>query len=244
MDRVRQPHRKETPMIDKVKKLGVMVALLAAVAVGSAVIANAASDKGTTGSSGATSSGATGRQGAPPPPPPRPNQKQLTGDTADKVTKAAEDKVPGGTVLRAESNGDGSGYHAHVRKSDGSEVVVEVNEDFEATAVRTHPPFPGRGAPGGGPPGGPGAGEKPLTGDTADKVKKAAEDKVDGGTVLRVETDAEGSPYEAHVRKSDGSEVVVKVNKDFDVTDVEEHPGPPGPPPGGAAPGTPAPGTP
>ena len=38
-------------------------------------------------------------------------------------------------------------------------------------------------------PGGPGAGEKPLTGDTADKVTKARKDKVSGGTVLRVETD-------------------------------------------------------
>src|SRR5437867_1053681 len=70
------------------------------------------------------------------------------------------------------------------------------------------------------PPGGHGPGETLLTGDTADKVRKAAQDKVSGGTVLRVETDSDGSPYEAHVRKSDGSQVVVKVNKAFEVTDV------------------------
>ena len=209
-------------MFNNLKKVGVMVALLAAVAVGSAVIANAATDKGTTGGSGAT-----GQQGAPAPPPRPQNQTPLTGDTADKVTKAAEDKVSGGTVLRVESNGDGSGYHAHVRKSDGTEVVVLVNKDFEATDVLDHPGFGRGGGPGGGPPGGPGAGEKPLTGDTADKVTKAAQDKVSGGTVLRVETDSDGSPYEAHVRKSDGTEVVVKVNKDFSVTGVEDHPSPP-----------------
>ena len=41
--------------------------------------------------------------------------------------------------------------------------------------------------------------------------------------MLRVETDAlHGSPYEAHVRKSDGTEVEVLVNKDFEVTEVIE----------------------
>jgi hypothetical protein len=47
-----------------------------------------------------------------------------------------------------------------------------------------------------------GPGEKPLTGTTADKVKAAALVAVPGGTVIRVETDSAGSPYEAHVTKS------------------------------------------
>jgi hypothetical protein len=46
--------------------------------------------------------------------------------------------------------------------------------------------------------------------------------------VLRVETDAQGSPYEAHMRKSDGSEVTVKVDKDFKATAVEAFGGGPG----------------
>jgi hypothetical protein len=62
-------------------------------------------------------------------------------------------------------------------------------------------------------------------------VKQAALDKVSGATVIRVETDDEGSPYEAHLRKSDGSEVTVKVNKQFEVTAVEDGFGG-GPPPG------------
>jgi len=71
-----------------------------------------------------------------------------------------------------------------------------------------------------------------LTDGTAEKVKDAALKKVPGATVLRVETDAEGSPYEAHLRKSDGSEVTAKVNKQFEVTDVEQGfgGGPGGPP--------------
>jgi hypothetical protein len=67
-----------------------------------------------------------------------------------------------------------------------------------------------------------GPGETLLTGETADKVKQAALDKVSGATVIRVETDDEGSPYEAHLQKSDGTEVTVKVDKDFNVTSVED----------------------
>jgi hypothetical protein len=83
-----------------------------------------------------------------------------------------------------------------------------------------------------GPPGDPSRGghisqnglrEELLTGDTATKVRQAALDKVGGGTVERVETDADhGSPYEAHIRRSDGTELEVLVNKDFSVTAVNE----------------------
>jgi hypothetical protein len=86
-------------------------------------------------------------------------------------------------------------------------------------------------APGGGRPAGPhranGKTEQPLTGDTAAKVKAAALKKVPGGTVERVETDADhGSPYEAHVTKSDGTQLEVLVNKAFEVTAVNtmQHP--------------------
>jgi len=69
--------------------------------------------------------------------------------------------------------------------------------------------------------------EQALPSDVAAKVKAAAEAKVPGGTVERVETDVDhGSPYEAHVRKSDGTELEVLVNKDFAVTAVNtmQHP--------------------
>lgn len=81
--------------------------------------------------------------------------------------------------------------------------------------------------------------EEPLTGDTADKVRAAAQAAVPGATIDRVETDAEGSPYEAHATKSDGTHVTVKVDKNFKVTSTENDPGcdhrgpgrPGGPPP-------------
>jgi hypothetical protein len=64
--------------------------------------------------------------------------------------------------------------------------------------------------------------EELLTGDTADKVRAAALAAVPGATVQRVETDAEGSPYEAHIVRPDGSMATVKVGSDFKATGVEE----------------------
>jgi hypothetical protein len=74
--------------------------------------------------------------------------------------------------------------------------------------------------------------ETPLTGDTAAKVKEAALAKVSGGTIVRVETDADGNAaYEAHMVNADGSPVTVYVNKQFDVVSVQSGiPGPGRPP--------------
>ena len=66
--------------------------------------------------------------------------------------------------------------------------------------------------------------EKLLTGETASKVEAAATAAVPGGTIERVENDAEGSAYEAHVAKADGSHVTVKVDAGFKVTTVEDGP--------------------
>ena len=69
-----------------------------------------------------------------------------------------------------------------------------------------------------------------LTGDTAAKVREAALAKVSGGTIVRVETDADGNAaYEAHMVKADGTPVTVYVNKQFEVVSVQT--GMPGPRP-------------
>jgi uncharacterized membrane protein YkoI len=61
-----------------------------------------------------------------------------------------------------------------------------------------------------------------LTGDAASKVSAAALAKVPGGTIERVETDADGNArYEAHMTNADGSRVTVYVNADFEVVSVE-----------------------
>jgi hypothetical protein len=69
--------------------------------------------------------------------------------------------------------------------------------------------------------------EKLLTGTTADKARAAALAAVPGGTIERVETDAEGAVYEAHMVKSDGTHVTVKMDANFKVTGIENGPNPP-----------------
>jgi len=63
-----------------------------------------------------------------------------------------------------------------------------------------------------------------LTGDAKSKAEAAALAAVPGGTIERVENDAEGAVYEAHVTKSDGSHVTVKMDANFNVTGIETGP--------------------
>lgn len=64
--------------------------------------------------------------------------------------------------------------------------------------------------------------ETQLTGSDAAKAKAAALKAVPGGTVYRVETDAGDAAYEAHMTKADGTPVTVKMDKNFNVTAVED----------------------
>jgi uncharacterized membrane protein YkoI len=55
----------------------------------------------------------------------------------------------------------------------------------------------------------------------AAKLKAAGLKAVSGGTVYRVETDSGDATYEAHMTKSDGTEVTVKFDKNLKVTGIE-----------------------
>src|SRR5664279_6579223 len=65
-------------------------------------------------------------------------------------------------------------------------------------------------------------GEKAETGTDLATLKAAALKAVPGGTVYRVETDADGATYEAHMTKADGGHVTVKFGKNFAVTAVQD----------------------
>jgi hypothetical protein len=126
-------------MFDKFRKTLIAFAVLGAIAVGASAIAGAASKSGTTGSAGSQGNG--GSSGQPRTPPAGlkhgPGETLLTDGTADKVKKAALDKVSGATVIRVETDSEGSPYEAHLRKSDGSEVTVKVDKDFKVTNVES-----------------------------------------------------------------------------------------------------------
>ena len=145
----------------------------------------------------------------------------LTGDDAAKATAAAQAAVPGATVDRVETDADGAAYEAHMTKADGTRVTVKLDSNFTVTATETDS---GRGHGGdhGGGRGGPhqanGVTETALAGDDATKATTAAQAAVPDGTVERAETDADGAAFEVHMKKSDGTEVTVKLDSNFVVT--------------------------
>ena len=123
------------------------VAAVGALALGGSALAGAAGQ--TTTTQGSTAQG-YGAQGQPPsgsaPDPGKgghvgangQRETLLTGDTAAKVKAAALAKVPGATVERVETDADhGSPYEAHLRKADGTELEVLVDNSFAVTAVNT-----------------------------------------------------------------------------------------------------------
>jgi uncharacterized membrane protein YkoI len=61
-----------------------------------------------------------------------------------------------------------------------------------------------------------------LTGDAASKATAAAQAAVPDARIERVENDAEGAVYEAHLVKADGSHVTVKLDANFRVTGIED----------------------
>jgi hypothetical protein len=68
----------------------------------------------------------------------RSDETPLTGDALGKVTAVANAQVPGGTVVRVETDADGNAkYEAHMAKADGTPVTVYVDASFGLVSVQT-----------------------------------------------------------------------------------------------------------
>jgi hypothetical protein len=151
------------------RRLAAAGATIALVAGGVGVAsATSGSGSGTTGASasgatpsgsvpggGAIPSGARGAAGRP---------QRLTGTTAAKVKAAALATVPNATFMSAMKDPSG-GYHALLRKSDGTVVGVAVSTSFKATGTEALPAAPRGGGTGGGIP--PSGGTPPSSGSGA-----------------------------------------------------------------------------
>jgi uncharacterized membrane protein YkoI len=121
-------------MKNRMIKVVAGVTAVAAFALGGAAIAQAVgnSNSGDNNGSASNSSGAL---------PQRSDETVLTGDTASKVTAAAQAKVPGATIERVETDADGhAAYEAHMIRADGSRVTVYVNKQFEVVGTDSGPP--------------------------------------------------------------------------------------------------------
>lgn len=125
-------------------RLVVTAAIAVGVAAGSYGVASAASGSG---SSSGSSSTPSARQ---PWGPQRSDETPLTGDTAAKVRALALAKVPGGTIIRVETDADGNAaYEAHMVRSDGTPVTVYVSKQLQVVSVQSgmpRPPSRGNGA--------------------------------------------------------------------------------------------------
>ena len=66
------------------------------------------------------------------------------GDTLAKVKALAKAKVPGGAIVRVETDADGhAAYEAHMTNADGTPVTVYVDQQFNVVSVESgHPGRP------------------------------------------------------------------------------------------------------
>jgi hypothetical protein len=105
-------------------------AMVVGIAAGSYGIASAASGTGAT-----TTTAAPAPAAAPSGAPwgqQRSDETPLTGDALAKVTAIAKEKVPGGTIVRVETDADGNAtYEAHMTRADGTPVTVYVDSNFD-----------------------------------------------------------------------------------------------------------------
>jgi len=132
-----------------------------------------------------------------------------------------------------------------------SAATSDSSTSTDAPSALSTQQAPPQGAPQGAPQGQDpftmhnGPGEELLTGSIADQVTAKALEAVPGATVIRVETDAHGAKYEAHLKQSDGTAVTVTFNEDLSVAETIDGFGAPpqgdhqGPPPAGAPQGAP-----
>ena len=119
------------------QRAAVAAAVVRGVAGGSYGVASAASGSGSSSNSTTTT---TTTPSAPSAQEPwghqRSDETLLTGDTASRVTAAAEAEVPGGTVIRVETDADGNAlYEAHMTTADGTPVTVYVDKDFNVVST-------------------------------------------------------------------------------------------------------------
>jgi hypothetical protein len=136
--------------MNKIRKSVLVVAAMAAAALGGSALADAASKNSSSAPATPAASNTAPPAGAPAGPPPGPHvgangrrEEPLTGDAAAKVKAAALDMYPGATVERVETDVDhGSPYEAHLTTSDGKHLEVLVNKEFEVTDANEMPQRP------------------------------------------------------------------------------------------------------
>jgi hypothetical protein len=112
--------------------------VVAGAIIGGTVLSGAATTTPSAPSSSGSTAAAPNKAPAPnrQSTPVRGDEKSVTADQAAKLRAAALKAVPGGTVYRVETDGDGAAYEAHMTKADGSLVTVKFDANLAVTAVQ------------------------------------------------------------------------------------------------------------
>ncbi len=117
-------------MLDTLKKPLAVIAMVVGVGFGSYGIAFAASGSSSSSTRTAAAQNPWGNQ--------RSDETLLTGTTEQKVRVAALAEVPGGTIVRVETDADGhAAYEAHMTKADGTPVTVYVDKSYDVVGVES-----------------------------------------------------------------------------------------------------------
>jgi hypothetical protein len=139
--------------------------LVAAGLVGGAVLASSLGASADTQAPAAKpSAGSTAAPSIGGSKPVRSDEKEVTGSAATTLKAAALKAVPGGKVVRVETDAGDAAYEVHMTKADGTPVTVKFDKNLkllrvEAGMGKGDPANGGPGGPGGhGGPGGPGRG--------------------------------------------------------------------------------------
>jgi uncharacterized membrane protein YkoI len=142
----------------------------------------------------------------------------LAGSERERVGSAATEAVGGGTVLEVETSDDrGEAYEVEVRKDDGTEVDVALDEDLQVVAERDDRDDDGDDRDDDSDDA-PDADDRALSGSERTSAERAALEAVGSGTVTEVQaSDDAGEAYEVDVRDADNVEWDVELDADFEV---------------------------
>ena len=105
---------------------GALVVSAANAATGDASLTASSSSSGSSATPGASDDSST---------PVRGDEKAVSADVAAKLKAAALKAVPGGTVVRVETDAGDAEYEAHMTKSDGTRVTVKFDKNYAVTGV-------------------------------------------------------------------------------------------------------------
>jgi len=144
----------------------------------------------------------------------------LTGSSLDRASEAALAEVGEGTVTDAERSDDADhAYSVEVRLENGTEVDVDLDEDF--AVVRTD--RDGAATPSTSPTPSDDSTSKALTQQEIDEASAAALAEVGSGTVTDVDrSDDADHAFEVEVTLDDGSDVDVELDDAFVVVHVDD----------------------